>query len=62
MKFKVQKLVALKGHTAAGQKQTNVGAVWETIARYSNRTVAERVAQHARVDNPNNQVRIEKTS
>lgn len=60
-KFKVQKLVALKARTAAGQRQANVGAVWETIARYTRKSVAERVAQHARVDNPNNQIRIEET-
>jgi hypothetical protein len=57
--YKVQKLVAVKGRTAAGQTDNRVGAVWETIATKRNRTTAERIAQHARVDNPNNQVRIE---
>jgi hypothetical protein len=61
-KYKVQKLVALKGRTASGQANRTVGAVWETIAKYSNKSVAERVAQHARVDNPNNQIRIDETS
>jgi len=57
--FKVQKLVAVKGRTAAGQTDHRVGAVWETIATKRNKATAERVAQHARVDNPNNQIRIE---
>ena len=57
--FKVQKLVAVKGRTAAGQTDTRIGAVWETIATKRNKATAERVAQHARVDNPNNQIRIE---
>lgn len=63
-RYKVQKLVAVKGRTAAGQKVATIGAIWETIStgknrRGLNRATAERVAQHARVDNPNNQIRIE---
>lgn len=57
--FKVQKQVAFKGRTAAGQKITTVGKVWETIAVKGNKAVAERTAQNARVDNPNTIIRIE---
>jgi hypothetical protein len=58
-KFKVQKLVAVRGRTAAGQRDTRVGAIWETIATKTNKATAERIARHARVDNPDNQIRIE---
>jgi hypothetical protein len=58
-KFKVQKLVALKGKTASGQAAKNVGAVWETIATKTNRATAERILKHAQIDNPNAQIRIE---
>jgi hypothetical protein len=34
------------------------GQPWETVRGYRNRTVAERQAQYARVDNPNTLVRV----
>lgn len=58
-KYRVQKLVKVKGHTAAGQVDRRMGATWETIATKSNKTVAERIANHARIDNPSAQIRIE---
>lgn len=57
--FKVQKQIMTPARTAAGQKVTTVGQVWETIARSSNKAVAERTARNARVDNPNSLIRIE---
>lgn len=57
--FKIQKQVAFRGKTAAGQKIATVGRVWETIAVSRNKTVAERTAQNARVDNPNTLIRVE---
>lgn len=57
--YKVQKLVPVPIKTAAGQTDKRIGAVWETIATKKNKAVAERVAQHARVDNPDRQIRIE---
>lgn len=56
--FKVQKQVAFKGKTAAGQKVTSVGRVWETIAVYRNKPTAERTAQGLRIDNPDGVIRI----
>lgn len=56
--FKVQKQVAFRGKTAAGQKVMTVGRVWETIATYTNKTVAERTAQNARVDNPDTTIQV----
>jgi len=61
-KFKVQKLVALKGRTASGQRVKNVGAIWETIATKTNRATAERIQKHAQIDNPNAQIRIEESA
>lgn len=58
-KFKVQKLVAPKGRTAAGQADKRIGEVWETIGTYKNRAVAERTWKHAQIDNPNGRIRLE---
>jgi hypothetical protein len=59
MKYRVQKLVKVRGRTASGQVDQRVGAVWETIAVKGNKATAERIANHARIDNPNSQIRIE---
>lgn len=56
--YKVQKLVALKGKNRPGAAKS-IGAVWVTIARNSNRAIAERAAKHAAIDNPDNQIRID---
>jgi hypothetical protein len=61
-KYKVQKLVAFKGRTAAGQKIANVGQVWVTIATKGNKTVAERIQRNAQIDNPDANIRIEELS
>jgi hypothetical protein len=58
-KYRVQKLVKTRGQTAAGQTDKRVGAVWETIATKANKATAERIANHARIDNPNAQIRVE---
>lgn len=58
-KYRVQKLVRVRGRTAAGQVNKAIGAVWETIAVKANKAVAERIANHARIDNPNAQIRVE---
>lgn len=55
--YKVQKLVPI-ARTAAGQRDLRIGAVWETIATKRNKATAERIAQHARVDNPDRQIRV----
>jgi hypothetical protein len=57
--FKVQKQVAMKGvKTAAGQKVTTIGKVWETIAVKRNKATAERTAQGLRIDNPDGIIQI----
>jgi hypothetical protein len=56
--YKVEKHIAFVGQTAAGQKNTAIGNVWQRVAASNNRTVAEKVAMGARIDNPNSQVRI----
>lgn len=56
--YKVQKQVAFRGKTAAGQKVTSVGRVWETIAVYRNKPTAERTMQGLKVDNPDGIIRI----
>jgi len=53
--FKVQKCVALRGKLPSGVK---VGRVWTEVNRYSNETVAERVAQNLRQDLHDNEVRV----
>lgn len=58
-KYRVQKLVKTRGRTSAGQSDKRVGAVWETIATKNNKATAERIAMHARIDNPEAQVRVE---
>lgn len=60
--YRVEALANGPARTAAGQVKTNVGAVWQrTDSRAKptrNRTVAEHIAKFARVDNPNNRIRI----
>lgn len=56
--YKVQKQVASRGRTQAGQKNMAVGEVWETIATKKNKTVAERIARGLQVDNPDGRIRI----
>lgn len=60
-KYKIQKLAPTRIKTGAGQTDHRIGAVWETIAVKSNKATAERIAQHARVDNPDRQIRIEES-
>jgi len=55
--FKVEKHIAFHGTTAAGQKVTTTGNVWQKVGS-GRRAVAEKIAQFARVDNPNSRVRI----
>lgn len=57
-RLSVEGLVSYAGRTAAGQRVTNVGAVWKKIASGKRRAVAERIAQNARVDNPDMRIRI----
>lgn len=56
--MKVDKHVAYVGRTAAGQRVVTTGNVWQKIAGPKRRAVAERIAQNARVDNPNSLIRI----
>lgn len=53
--YKVQKCIALAGKLPSGVR---VGKIWQTIATKRNRAVAERVAQLARTDDHDHQVRI----
>jgi hypothetical protein len=56
--YKVEKHIAFGTRTAAGQRVTTSGNVWGKVATGKRRAVAERIAQNARVDNPNSLVRI----
>ena len=53
--YKVQKQVAYHARAEDGRK---LGQVWITVARSRNKPTAERIAQNARVDNPNSMIRI----
>ena len=44
--------------TAAGQRVTSVGNVWQKVSTNKRQAVAERIAQNMRVDNPNSRIRI----
>jgi hypothetical protein len=44
--------------TAAGQVDTRVKQVWQKVSGGKRRAVAERIAQHQRVDNPNSVIRV----
>lgn len=55
--FKVEKHIAFHGTTAAGQKVTTSGNIWQKVGG-GRRAVAEKIAQFQRVDNPNARVRI----
>jgi len=55
--FMVEKHIAFHGQTAAGQKVTTTGNIWQKVGG-GRRAVAEKLAQFARVDNPNSRVRI----
>jgi hypothetical protein len=57
--YRVQKLAKTRNYTASGQVNKAIGAVWVTVATSRNKTVAERAATHARIDNPDAQIRIE---
>lgn len=57
--YRVQKLAKTRGRTAAGQVNKSIGAIWVTVATSRNKAVAERAATHARIDNPDAQIRIE---
>jgi hypothetical protein len=56
--LKVEKHIAFHGRTAAGQAVTTTGNIWQKVASGKRRAVAERIAQNARVDNPNALIRI----
>lgn len=55
--FKVERHVAFHAETAAGQKVTTTGNVWQKVGG-GRRAVAEKIAMGARIDNPNTQIRI----
>lgn len=54
--YRVQKLVSVK--PKPGQKKSGT---WVTIATKSTKAVAEHFAKHAKIDNPNSQIRVEET-
>lgn len=56
--FKVEKQITASARTAAGQRNTAIGSVWQRVASGKRRAVAERIAQLSRVDNPNSLIRI----
>lgn len=56
--YKVEKHVAFSGRTAAGQKVTTTGNIYQKVATTRNRAVAEKIAMGARIDNKNSRVRI----
>lgn len=56
--LRVEKHIAFAGKTAAGQKVTTTGNVWERVSGPKRRAVAEKIAMGARVDNPNSMVRL----
>jgi hypothetical protein len=56
--LKVERHVAFGGVTAAGQRVTTTGNIWQKVAAGKRRAVAERIAQNTRVDNPNSIVRV----
>jgi hypothetical protein len=55
--MRVQKEMGLL-RTAAGQRDTRGGTVWENVTTPKRRAVAERQAQLQRVDNPNARIRL----
>lgn len=58
--LKVEKHIAFHGQTAAGQAVTTTGNIWQKIASGKRRAVAEKIAQNARIDNPNTLIRIKR--
>jgi hypothetical protein len=56
--YKVEKHVGFHGVTAAGQKVTTAGNIWQKIGQSRRQAVAEKLAQFARVDDKNARVRI----
>lgn len=56
--LKVERHIAFNGKTAAGQKVTTTGNVWQKVASGKRRAVAEKIAMGARIDNPNSMIRI----
>lgn len=58
--FKVEKHIAFHGQTAAGQKVTTTGNIYQKIGSSNRRAVAEKIAQFARVDDKNALTRIKK--
>jgi hypothetical protein len=59
MATKVQRLTFVRPYPAVA-RHGRIGRTWETIAkpRSTRRAVMERLAQHARVDNPDALIRI----
>lgn len=55
--MRVEKQAGL-ARTAAGQRVTTLGGVWQKIATGKRQAVAERIAQNMRVDNPNSRIRV----
>lgn len=58
--LKVEKHIAFSGRTAAGQKVTTTGNIWQRVSSGKRRAVAESIARGARIDNPNSMVRIKR--
>jgi hypothetical protein len=56
--LRVEKQITAPVRTAAGQIKHDVGSVWQKVATGKRRAVAERIAQHTRIDNPNSRIRI----
>jgi hypothetical protein len=56
--YRVEKRVAFGARTAAGQRVTTTGAIWQKASGPKRRAVAENIAKGLRVDNPNNTIRI----
>jgi hypothetical protein len=55
--FKVEKHIGFHALTAAGQKVTTTGNIWQNVGG-GRKAVAEKIAQFQRVDNANARVRI----
>lgn len=55
--LKVEKHIGFHGLTAAGQKVTTTGNIWQRVGQ-GRRAVAEKIAQFTRTDDKNARVRI----
>jgi hypothetical protein len=57
-KLTVSKNDFKQARTAQGQVDTRIKQVWQKVSGPKRRAVAERIAQHQRVDNPNSLMRL----